>query len=435
MYLYLLEEASNDIWYYLVWLGLLSFIIYFLRKDISNAIDPIVFCLVTFSSVTSFVFYLFSHGNIRTEYLSEYLICASMFLLGFCFESRKQSSVTSNHKLIDYGRNENISVDSILDLRQLKTICNSIVILVLITLFLAFISNALAIFSDSPVLDRVAINAANRWFMFVFFACNPIGMALSIMIFINVKKISEKLTYLLVIIIFLVSLASSGSKSAILPAIIALGSITTYLKSQKCKTPKIINKILWSFVFLSVSYFIYITSLPGTGDSNPLIKLLTRVAGSGDNYIYFFVEDQYKKLEFTYNLITYVAHTFTAPFGVKLIPYNIGTAMYGYSTGDYSGFGPNPGYVIEGIIFFGTYLAPLYAVGIGYLTNYTRKIFANKRGNLNLILFIIFSYNAPTLSIDITLYLFSVLSSILITMPIYYFSKLLIDKKDTVVKS
>jgi oligosaccharide repeat unit polymerase len=432
MYLYLLEEASSDIFYYVIAVGTLCLLIYLLRKDITSPIDPIVFCLITFSFITSLVIWLYLHAHILIEYTVEYLLCGSMFIVGFCLASPHKKKIGTFHYQIE-RENEKNSIDSNIDLKQLKIICLSIALLIIITLLLAFVSNALAIFSDSPVFDRVAMSAANRWFTVVFFAYNPMGMALSTIIFINAKKIPEKILYLFIIIIFLVSLASGGSKAAVLPAVIALGCIVSYLKQVRCKIPALVNRMLLSFLLLSIIYFVYITSLPGTGESDSFSKLITRIAGSGDNYIYFFVEDQYKNLVFTYNIISYIGHTFTAPFGIKLIPHNIGTALYGASTGDYSGFGPNPGYVIEGIIFFGIYLAPLYALSIGYLTNYTRNIFANKKGNLNLILFIIFSFNAPTLPIDITLYIFTILSSLMLNMPIYYLAKIITGKSTTFV--
>jgi hypothetical protein len=427
MYLYLLEQASDDISYYLMSFFLLILLTYCFRKDIGNPIDPIVFCFISFSFITSLVIWLFFNGHIQIDYIIEYLICSAMFITGFRLygkPAKDKENRPSYKRTADDAINYN-SVSDIIDLKQLKIICILTVVVMTITLTLAFFSNALAIFSDSPVLDRVAISTANRWFTVAFFGYNNVGITLSIMIFALSKKIPGKVFYLCAILVFLISLASGGSKSAILPAVVSLGCIKTYFSHLKCQTPKIINRLIVVFGLMTAIYFVYITSLPGTGDEkNAFTKLLTRIASSGDNYIYFFVEDQYKRLEFTYDMFSYVAHTFTAPFGIKLIPYNIGTALYGSSTGDYSGFGPNPGYVIEGMIFFGLYAAPIYALAIGYLTNYTRNMFTKKKGNLNLILFIILSQNAPSLPIDINLYIFSVFSSILVNMPIYYLSRI-----------
>ena len=163
------------------------------------------------------------------------------------------------------------------------------------------------------------------------------------------------------------------------------------------------------------------------GDIN---TFLLRLSLSGDSYIYMFVYDQYDNLKYSFDILTYVLHLLTAPFGINLIPYNIGAALYGGVTGNYSGFGPNPQYVSEGMIFFGLYLAPVYAFSIGCITSFGRSIFMGKLGNFGLIGFIIFFRNFTNISIDLNYGLFSLLSSILIVLIPYllslFLSKLLL---------
>lgn len=316
-----------------------------------------------------------------------------------------------------------------LNLNHLHILNLFIVVINLSAVLFSISTNTLAILSDSPVTDRVIMSAVNRWLSVIFSGCTPVGIAISFLLFITSTKIYKKITYSSLMFFYLLVFISNGSKGAVINVITVLGTVMMYLSSRNYKIPSFIYKVIYSFIPIALINFIYLVSSASYQDGDWWYKLAFRLAGSGDKYIYFFVENQYETLKFQYNIVIYLLHLFTSAFGLKLVEYNIGAAMYGASTGNYAGFGPNPGYVVEGMIFFGIYFAPIYAGLIGFLFSYSRLIFSKGQGNLNFVLWTIFTYSSAIIPIDILYYSFCIISSLLIIYPIYILSYLAVKKQ------
>lgn len=438
MSLYLLDNAIASFEYYIALSISLAILIYFLSPCIKNIFDPIITLILNTACSSALIIWLYSKNHIELRYLIAYVSCTTFMIFGMrLYDLRKKISTASRKSnqtpIIDCKSTSELSND--LNLNHLNNLNLLIIVINLSAILFSILSNSLAIFSDSPVTDRVVMSAANRWLSVIFFGCTPVGLAISFLLFIASKKIHKKIMYSLMIFIYLFAFISNGNKGAVLNAIMVLGTVLMYLNSRSYRIPSLIYRVVYSFIPVAIINFIYLASSASYQDGDWWYKLAFRLAGSGDNYIYFFVENQYETLKFQYNIVTYILHLVTSAFGLKLVEYNIGTAMYGASTGNYAGFGPNPGYVVEGMIFFGIYCAPIYGCLIGYLFSYSRLIFSQGKGNLNFILWTIFIYNSPSIPIDILYYFFCIISSLLIIYPIYILTYLATKKVELSVKS
>jgi hypothetical protein len=298
----------------------------------------------------------------------------------------------------------------------------------LLTLLYIYLTIGLAIFSDNPAEARVGISAAFRWGNVILEGSRSTGLITSIflMLYARSGRIFKRIVSFLAFLLFVFSFLSVGNKAAVFDLAFALGSYFIYSKSVGKKVPKFLNYLVYGCIGLGTVYFSFASS--GDAHSNDgLQKLLLRVALSGDAYIYFFVDEQYEAMKFTYNIFTYLLHLVTSPFGFKLVEYNIGLKLYGLSTGDFdSGFGPNPQYVVEGMIFFGMYLAPIYALAIGRYLRCAREFFMYKKGNYNLIGFMVLMGNSTSIPVDINMSTFNLISRIMISGIAYVIANIIL---------
>jgi hypothetical protein len=282
-------------------------------------------------------------------------------------------------------------------------------------LLYVYLNSGLAILTENSAEARVAVSAAGRWGTVILEGSRNTGTMVSMFLLFFHPKYVQRIFASIIFVFFLMSFVAVGSKSAVLTIAFVIGAFSIYLTSLAIKTPKIINTLIVVFLVLGMMYFGYVAG----GDISE--KFLVRTILSGDTYFYFFVDDMYEKLEYLYNPFIYLLHTITSPFGLKLIPRNIGSLLYSLSTGDYdSGFGPNPQYVVEGMIFMGIYLCPFYALALGYLSAKSRKYFMGKTGNDNFINFTIFFMISPAIPIDIGMTFFNLIASLLVTKGTYY---------------
>ncbi len=443
----LVYDALDDIYYYII-LACVGFVYYLNFKPyIHNLFDPLVSLIINFTFSTTLVIWLYVYNHIQYYYVFSYVICVLFFLLGYrtdlirifeifflkkkLFNKSFSKQITNEILISEKLQNnspylENTSCNPInrshFDKRQLFLLNGVLAIISIIALFYGWQNQALAIFSDNSTLDRVALSSQFRWLSVFMGGSYSIGLSLSIfLIFYGEHKFYKRCS-IIFLFIFMLSTLSVGSKGAGIEIVFILGMTQVYLNSIGYKVPKVLNRLLYLFIGLAVVYFIYVVTKSQNDGTSWTNAFFFRLSISGDAYVYMFVYDMYDDLKYQYNVVTYILHTFTSPFGIKLIPYNIGVALYGGVTGNYSGFGPNPQYISEGMIFLGLYLAPLYTFLIGCITSFGRNIFIGKLGNFGLIGFIIFFRNFTSIPVDLNYGLLSLLSSLLIVSIPYLFS-------------
>lgn len=77
---------------------------------------------------------------------------------------------------------------------------------------------------------------------------------------------------------------------------------------------------------------------------------------------------------YLFNPFLYFFHSILSPLGFPAFSASIGPALHEYLTGDLSGNGVNPTYIVEGYIVFGWYLALYYAAFLGWFLGFARRI-------------------------------------------------------------
>ncbi|MDM3862940.1 MAG: O-antigen ligase [Aphanizomenon gracile PMC644.10] len=443
----LVDDALQDIYYYII-LVFIGFVYYVNFKPyIYHLFDPLVWIIVNFTFSSTLVIWLYLYNYIQYYYVLSYVMCVLFFLVGYRtnliyifkrFVLKKNlfnkslsrqivNDISPNGKLLNNppyldNINHNSINKSSFDERQLFILTAILSIVSIVTLFYSWQNQALAIFSDNSILDRVALNSQFRWLTVFLSGSYSIGLSLSTFLIFYGKRNFHKKVSIIFFFIFVLSVLTAGSKGAGLAIVFSLGIMQIYMNSIGYKVPKILSKSVYLFMFLAVLYLMYVVTKSQNDNTSWIDVLFFRLAASGDGYIYMFLYDQFDKIKDQYHIITYFLHLFTAPFGIKFIPYNIGVALYGGATGNYSGFGPNPQYVLEGMVFLGLYLAPLYAFSIGCITSFGRNIFMGKLGDIGLIGFIVFFNNFTYIPIDLNNGLFNLFSSILIVSIPYLLS-------------
>lgn len=414
---------------YLIFLALISFCYWLIfRSSLYGVFDPLVMLLVNLVFSGALVTALGAFGQIELRYLVAYWACSFAFIFGFTIAKRRYRFSGEVRKPSRKAPTGTQGLDPLqqLDLDLLFVFVTLLFVINLATIVYALSTHAYAIFSQNPAIDRVALAASNRWLTVIASACQVPGLLISTFMALQSRRLLRRIVCLLAACTFVFSISGGGSKGGMLSLVFMAGSLEVYLRAHKIRGARTVRRLIYAFFALGIIYFIYVASRLASADQSWFGILVTRVVLYGESYVYFFVENQYESLKFTYNIVTYTLHTLTAAFGIKLIPHNIGVELYGTSTGDYSGFGPNPQHVVEGMIFLGIYLAPLYSLMIGYLTAYTRRISLNRLGTPQILVFASLFYNAGYLPVDITIWLFNVLSSVAILLPLYMVSSILV---------
>jgi hypothetical protein len=422
-----ISDALSSYQYYAI-LGVFIFVYFFcFKEDVLNLFDPMIMLLMNLVSSGTFVTWMWMFGYIKFKYLVAYIICVTFFIIGtkrISFKKlyTKGITVIGEDKLIWRKDSSLLSFD----FRLLFVFLIIISIIHFTTIYFISITTGLAIFDETSAADaRVAINAAFRWGFVILDGSRNIGLISSCFLALYGSKGFKRVLCYLIAVAYVLSFISSGNKAAIFNIAFVLGSLIVYIESIGLRSGTTIRWFIKISLGLGFSYFSYAMSSIDNSGNDPLSKFFFRIALSGDAYTYFFAQEQYEILKYTYNLPIYLLHNITAPLGLKLVEYNIGSAMYAKATGDYtSGFGPNPQFVTEGMIFLGIYLAPIYTYGIGYFYSFVRKYFLGRAGNLNFLSFNIAFISSNTIPIDINYAFFNIISSVLVISVSYLLSVL-----------
>lgn len=420
----LLFDIVSSYTFYVILLFVAPVYLLLFRSAVISIFDPLVMTITNFVFAGSLVLWMYRFDYIDIRYLVSYVLCVVAFVVGFK-RAWPESILAERHvyskrepRTIRAGQGTDPHPSNCLDFDHLYLFAMCLALISIGATIYGFTSNSIAIFSENPIYDRVAISANNRLLTVVSSASNPIGLIIAMLLMIFSKIRFRRVVCSAMIPIFLFYFVGIGSKSAVVGLIFLVGTLQIYLRSIGCSSHRALSRIAYILIPAGIAYFIYVTSTPGASNVPWHYQLMFRLAASGDTYIYLFAENQYEYLKYTYNVITYLLHTFTTVFGVKFIPYNIGVALYGGSTGDYSGYGPNSHYTAEGMIFFGLYGAPFYSFAAGYITAHTRRLRFGVAGNRSFVIFMVLFYNSAVLPLDVTLWLFYVISfAVVLTVP------------------
>ncbi|HEY3284271.1 MAG TPA: hypothetical protein VGN26_18530 [Armatimonadota bacterium] len=411
----LISQAPGTPEYYvlLVVIGLVYYAAF--ARTLYGLFDPLVMLLINFVFPGTLVAWGTLNGFIQGQYLGAYIACSAALVAGYHLGVRRMHA----GRAADTAAPEPGSPEGRLNLDHLFILVLALLVIGAVSLAYAASRGSIALFTDNPANDRVAVNAANRWLIVLWSGLSTPGLIVPCLVALHTRSQYRRWVSVLGALCWVLVFAASGSKSGVLILVFTFGLLAVYLRVIGSNKSRLVGRYILVFFLVGLAYAAYVTSGLGFENRSWVSLLGMRLFLSGESYLYFFVANQYEVLKFTYEPVTYILHTLTAGLGLKLIPFNIGTALYGGYSGDYSGIGPNPQYVVEGMIFFGLYFAPLYSVVIGYLTGLSRRFMLDKVDNGRLLVFIVVFSNAGYLPVDVTLWEFDVLASAVILIPLY----------------
>ena len=192
---------------------------------------------------------------------------------------------------------------------------------------------------------------------------------------IKKEKYIGRLAFFMSVLIAIAAL----KKSALIGVIfsVAFGEYLRHHFFRSAKSIYIKPRIIFSAALLAVAwaYYVYIST---TTISNIIsINDILNFAPFQFMYVYtLYASGIIYDFSATYlfNPFLYFFHSVLSPLGYPAFSASIGPALHEYLTGDLSGNGVNPTYIVEGYIVFGWYLTLYYAAFLGWFLGFTRRI-------------------------------------------------------------
>ena len=275
------------------------------KNDIYNFFDPLSLAIITLSTSSALVTRLLLTTAIQEKYFFCYWACNIALLIGFKHRKRKVRK-TSLHIL-----------KKSFHMRHLFVFLLVISVIHFSMTTYIFLTIGLAIFTDNPSESRVGMSAAFKWGNIVLEGSRTTGLLTSIFLAsYYTGNNARKILCSILAVGFILSFLSIGNKSAVFDIAFIIGGYLVYIKSIGIQIPKVMNYAVYILVGLGFSYFSYAAAVDSQSSSG-IDKFLTRIALSGDSYLYFFVDNLYDTLKYTYNPITYLLHIVTSAFGIK----------------------------------------------------------------------------------------------------------------------
>jgi hypothetical protein len=240
-----------------------------------------------------------------------------------------------------------------------------------IPLFLEDGSNAYIIFdSNNKILSSVLLGFGSADLVLIGFSI-PI-----------LKTDRSRAILLLLLLVSIIIAVGGGKKAALISAFLAI-ALSEYLRLVFVKNQKLffltMKNIIIGAIF-SISWFIWIYFRT---ESMYLIELNLSSIDEVFNFVLYqfanphilFVSGELIQFfnQYQVNKITYAFHSILSPLGFPAFHASIGPALHEYQTGNLSGHGTNPTFILEGYVLFG-YLMPIYAVILGVITGRARLL-------------------------------------------------------------
>lgn len=386
----------------LVGIFILVGVTYFLsiRQAIYAWFDPMFIYFVFNTAAISLVLYLYFKGDIKPFYLYTFLSSIIGFIVGIRLGNVKVSIPVSGLQTADFYKHA-VTLDILLFLLTF--------FLVLSNGILFIVKGTVPILSSNPSDAKVILyeggwGIVRRW-NFIFTSLSTAIIFVKLANPVTKTSRNKKLFLIISLVIVVMVLISTGSKSALVRVItsffpmyfihvvlnkysgsgIALNNYLKYIK--KFILWMLIAAVAYMFLVLFLSY----------GDGNVLTSLLIRLVSAGDAFFYYYVFD----LNHYFNKapVDFITNIFNPLLGmIRLVDYEypIGAYMISYVYDlPLRAFGPNAQFPIEGLVYFGPYGAWLYAFFLGMIISLVRtrllKGILKSPGQLNLVIYVLIS--------------------------------------------
>ena len=413
--MFLLAQAALDPWFYFMVAVVFSCSYFSIRKYVPTILDPIFFSLFWFSFSVAVVFYLFLNEHIRPFYFYSFFYMMTLFVTAI---------VITKNFLVRYavktGRNGPAVFTGNINVLTITTFL--FCVLIVLSLVYRWSTTGLAIFSDNPLNDRVEISQQSRLVDAVQY-CSVFAIAGCTLIFFLARTSLLRAASVSMLGVLFFASFTAGSKGAVIQFLTSVGIGAIFLvnldRGRECK--KFISVL--AFLILPVGVLYAIALLMKMGAQRPVFDIFIRFVSYGDVYAYYFVQDLYDDLKFKYDFFAYITHVITNRFGISPIQHSIGAELFGRTTGNYGGFGPNPQFVTEGMIMFGIPLAGIYAIVIGIgcaIVRFVPQLILKNINTLTFFLGVVCLSNLDALPVDLTLFQARALSMLVFFFPVYF---------------
>jgi hypothetical protein len=333
------------------------------RRKVFGVLDPLAwFLLCRIVPLLTCVIVLLRSGNLNI-YGTLLLLSAAMFVLSLLHSTPAAIAV----KLV-------VTEASCRKLGFLAAF-----IFILKFALLSSVYGELPIFSEGGSDAYINFDLDNKLSSSILLGIGSSDLVILSFLFPLEKRGLNKFIIFFAVILSIVVTAASGKKSSILSALlaVALGEyLRLYLVEHQRRFFLTAGKITFA---LSASIFwavwIYTNTVSGRVDLNVGAALNFAVFQWAYPFLIFTSGDLTSFFQgYEVNRITYLFHSLLSPLGFPAFSASIGPSLHEYQTGQLSGNGINPTFVIEGYVLAGS-MMPLYAALVAYVIGRGRALF------------------------------------------------------------
>lgn len=342
--------------YYLVFTAILF---YLFRKYIISIFDPFVFTILMISSSLSIA--------LESTFFIYILIAISSFIFGF--------------KLIGIPKRNNISKESIVDVKLLEIFTILFFILYFIITVYMLKDSGIPLLSDNPTESKTSMfTEGTGWIRRVTF----LSPFLTICICLSLIVSKSKRFFTIIFIVYVFTTILGGSKSGL----IGIVAVLWYLYQQDnlwsesvLYVKKLIKSKVKYFVIITLILFVYIVLKESDIEGvDPIYSIGFRLMEFGDVMLYYGTKEV-RSFFSHLNFIDFILYEFNGIFGMlRLTSYYepLGYQMVKAYWNTDSLFndvvlGPNTVFFVRGHIFFGNIGGIFYSFVMGIFAAYFRK--------------------------------------------------------------
>lgn len=399
-------------------LVLLTGQVYLIRPHVSGPLDPLVYFAITSAfALTLTVVYV---GNF--ELILRIFLYFACFWIGFLF-------------VIPGTRVEKSKLVAIhVDISFAVLIVVGVLFALLLNMY-GWIIFGIPLFSSDPSLQRVESLTGGAGFVrrFNWGVGNFVLIGAVFWYLYNRSRIP-----LICIGALIVIYVFNGSKSAFLPLLFALGlyQLRPFGGANELRIDRKIDGWILPLLSLAIVPVVLVFFIQADDIFGALVKLITRLLYFGDTVIFWGRDELRDHFMAINHPVDYPIHLFSSLLGMlRLVPYEvpIGNQFVTYTLSAQeeiasASLGPNTPFYVKGELFFGPWLAPSYALLVGSVVAYFRRMVLDFRGgsiwqytlSVNLA---IFSMTLPT---EDSLYFARITDFIIFYGVLYVVSRLIV---------
>jgi oligosaccharide repeat unit polymerase len=397
--------------------------LYFFRKKIINAFDPLtLFLIMRLSTLLAATFIILRDYSFNFT-VGLYLMSVLIFVLTFFILTKKVKF-------------ENIIISK----KEVKFLTYVAFAFLILKMSLIYTSTgSLPIFSDGGSDASIDFNESNKVSTSLL---SGMGSGELFILAFTIPFVAKKNMRFLIYCAFVISILlilASGKKTSLF----SVGAIIFFADGFRALITN--NKKLYFFNLRNIIFLIIAsggwavwvflnTSLPSEGsliELNAVVPIIDFIFSQWTTpYFLFNSTDFYDFLNYyKVNQFTYFFHSILKPLGFPAFDASIGPALHEYQTGNLSGNGINPSFVLEGYVLFGAGV-PIYAMIAAFVIAKARnKLLSIKRIEYKIIFVTMYMSSIYAIASDGLLFVKAFWASIIIFIFVVIPIRLMVYKK------